>query len=262
MIRYYCSGLDANNAFGHGLGDMFKSELKSRKSIVYIPGAFENCEKAKVKYVPIFTKNFKNVGIEFETVNILTPDLTHEQATQMLENADFLVLMGGCPFKQKQLCEKLGIIQQLKNYRGIMLGISAGAMLMSKYIATIPCSEEYPDFRIENGLNLDGLSIFPHNNVSSVEYPDKLVSGCETYKKSDLITLAKKCSPLYLLQDNLRSDGLTDVSIIKSSDGKIEFYIENDGKIWQVDKDIHIVNTSRNSSDKKVLHIEKIQGRD
>ena len=71
-----------------------------------------------------------------------------------------------------------------------MLGISAGAMLMSKYIATIPCSEEYPDFRIENGLNLDELSIFPHNNVSSVEYPDKLVSGCETYKKSDLITLS------------------------------------------------------------------------
>ena len=56
--------------------------------------AFENCEKAKVKYVPIFTKNFKNVGIEFETVNILTPDLTHEQAIQTLENANFLVLVG------------------------------------------------------------------------------------------------------------------------------------------------------------------------
>ena len=27
MIRYYCSGFDINNAFGHGLGDMFKKEL-------------------------------------------------------------------------------------------------------------------------------------------------------------------------------------------------------------------------------------------
>lgn len=28
MTRYYCSGFDINNAFGHGLGDMFLSELK------------------------------------------------------------------------------------------------------------------------------------------------------------------------------------------------------------------------------------------
>ena len=31
MIRYYCSGFDINNAFGHGLGDMFKTELKDTK---------------------------------------------------------------------------------------------------------------------------------------------------------------------------------------------------------------------------------------
>ena len=33
MTRYYCSGFDINNAFGHGLGDMFLSELKDTKSI-------------------------------------------------------------------------------------------------------------------------------------------------------------------------------------------------------------------------------------
>ena len=29
MTRYYCSGFDINNAFGHGLGDMFLNELKN-----------------------------------------------------------------------------------------------------------------------------------------------------------------------------------------------------------------------------------------
>ncbi len=38
MTRYYCSGFDINNAFGHGLGTMFLNELKNTKSIVYIPG--------------------------------------------------------------------------------------------------------------------------------------------------------------------------------------------------------------------------------
>ena len=28
MVRYYCSGYDVNDAFGHGLADMLKTELK------------------------------------------------------------------------------------------------------------------------------------------------------------------------------------------------------------------------------------------
>ena len=80
MIRYYCSGFDINNAFGYGLGDMFKSELKDTKRIIYIPGSPEKIEKAKAKYVPAFTQHFKNVGIEFDEVNIIEPTLSKEEA--------------------------------------------------------------------------------------------------------------------------------------------------------------------------------------
>ena len=75
MIRYYCSGFDINDAFGHGLGEMFKLELKDTKSIVYIPGSPEKIEKVKTKYIPAFTEHFKNVGIEFEQVNLITTEL-------------------------------------------------------------------------------------------------------------------------------------------------------------------------------------------
>ena len=37
MTRYYCSGFDINNAFGHGLGDMFLNELKDRKKYSIYP---------------------------------------------------------------------------------------------------------------------------------------------------------------------------------------------------------------------------------
>ena len=37
-----------------------------------------------------------------------------------------------------------------------------------------------------------------------------------------------------MLQDYLREDSLTDVSIIKSTNGSLEFYTENDGRIWLV----------------------------
>ena len=244
MIRYYCSGFDVNNAFGHGLGDMFKSELKDRKSIVYIPGSPEKIEKAKTKYVPAFVTHFKNVGIEFENVNIITPDLSSDEAKRMIQDSSFVMLMGGDPFKQKEMCEKVNIMEELKVFNGVMMGFSAGAMLMSKYIIITPCSEEYPDFRIENGLNFDNLSIYPHNNTSDTEYPDVLSVGEETYKKQDLIKVANQYGKFYLLQDNLREDGLTDVSIIKSTDGNIEYYIENQGKIWIVDDEISLLTNN------------------
>lgn len=234
MTRYYCSGFDVNNAFGHGLGEMFKDELKSTKNIVYIPGGVDKIEKVKTKYVPLFTEHFKKAGIVFENVSIITPELEINNAKEMIDNADFIMLMGGCPFKQKELCAQLNILDNLKKYNGVMLGFSAGAMLMSKYIIITPCSEEYPDFRIEEGLYLDEISIYPHNNTSLEEYPDILNVGDETYKKQDLLEVAKKIGNYYLLQDNLNNNSQYDISFIKSVNGAIEFYKENDGKIWIV----------------------------
>ena len=156
------------------------------------------------------------------------------------------MLMGGDRFKQKEMCEKLNIIDDLKKYDGIMMGMSAGAMIMSKYIIITPCSEEYPDFRIEHGLNFDNLSIYPHNNISDTEYPDVLSVGEEIYKKQDLIKVANEYGSFYLLQDNLREDGLTDVSIIKSVNGVIEYYYEFDGKIWVVNHDIELLDKKIN----------------
>lgn len=246
MIRYYCSGFDIDNAFGHGLGDMFKSELADKKSIVYVPGGADKMQKVREKYVPIFTEHFKNVGIVFEQVNIISPDLSKEQAKEMIANASFIMLMGGDPFKQKELCDSIGILEDIKKFNGILLGFSAGAMLISKHIIITPCSEEYPDFHIEDGLNFDGLSIYPHNNTSQEDYPDELVAGDEVYKKSDLIKVASEYGRFYLLQDFQREDGLFDVSIIKSNNGIIEYYTENNGKVWEVSNNISLVDTEKN----------------
>ncbi len=241
MIRYYCSGFDMNNAFGHGLGDMFKSELVATKSIVYIPGGPEKVEKAKTKYIPIFTDHFKKIGIVFDKVDIITPDLTSDVAKEMIRDANFILMMGGDPFQQKEMCKQLDILEELKQYNGIMMGFSAGAMLMSKYIIVTPCSEEYPDFHIEEGLNLDELSIYPHNNTALETYPDKLVSGEEVYDKQDLVQVANKYGKFYLLQDYQREDGLFDISIIKSTGKNMDYYTENNGKIWEVRDDVSLV---------------------
>ena len=237
MTRYYCSGFDIYNAFGHGLGEMFKRELTDTKSIVFVPGGNDKIEKAINHGIPVFLEHFRNVGIQFDNVGIITPDLSRQEAGDMIRNADFVMLMGGNPLKQKELCSKLDLLREMQNYKGVMLGFSAGAMLMSKYIIITPCSEEYPDFQIDEGLNLDNISIYPHNNTSDENYPETLVVEDETYQKNDLIKVAEEYGEFYLLQDHMRENGLTDVSVIKSSNGLLEYYIENEGKVLKATKD-------------------------
>ena len=82
MARYYCSGFDITNAFGQGLGEQFRKELKSTRSIVFIPAGAERVEKANNKTVPIFLEHLKNVGIEFEKNVLITPDFTKEEAME------------------------------------------------------------------------------------------------------------------------------------------------------------------------------------
>lgn len=241
MARYYCSGFDVANAFGHGLGELFRQELKSNGSIVFIPGGVERVEKAKNKTVPVFLEHLKNAGIGFERTILVTPNFTKEEAKKAVKNADMLMLLGGNPFQLKELCVELDLIKELREYKRLMVGLSAGAMFMSKYIIVTPCSEEYPDFQVEEGLNLDGISIYPHNNTEEEEYPEKVVSGDETYVKNDLLKVAAEYGAFYLIQDHLREGGETDVSLIKVTDGSLEYYTENQGKIWKAEKDNIII---------------------
>lgn len=237
MTRYYCSGFDGNDAFGHGLGEMFQRELTDTKSIVFIPGGAEKIEKARNKQIPGFMEHFKRAGICFEQMGLITPDLSGQEARTMIRNASFVMLLGGNPFQQKELCDRLDLSGVLQKFDGVMAGFSAGAMLMSRYIIVTPCSEEYPEFQIEEGLNLDNISVYPHNNTSEESYPEALAAGGEIYQRRDLVQAAEEYGEFYLLQDNVRENGRTDVSIIKSSDGELAYYIENEGKLWKAAKD-------------------------
>ena len=252
-VNYYCSGFDVSNAFWPELGEKFKNEMNNTKSIVYIPGSPQKVEKAKTKYVPVFTEHFKRVGIEFEESYLITPEMDSTVAKKLIDNASFIMLMGGDPFAQKEMCEKLGILENLKNYTGVMLGFSAGAMLMSKYIIIIPCSEEYPDFRIEPGLNLSEISIYPHNNFDGEEYPDKVCVGDETYYRNDLLKVAKEYGEFYLLQDYLDGNGLTNVSLIRTCGSEMEFIIQNNGKIFKATSEgIELISKEKNNKIKKI----------
>lgn len=230
-VYYYASGFDINNAFFPSLKTRLKEDIKDYKSIVYIP-ASNNLDKTLNKYLPAFTEHFKKIGIEFENTYLLTSDTNINTAKELIKNASFIMLLGGDPYIQKELCKKLDIESELKNYKGVMLGMSAGAMYMSKNIIIVPCSDEYNCFHIEEGLNLGGISIYPHNNFIGDTFPKEIINDEEITKSEDLIKVAKEYGEFYLLQDNYITEDITQVSLIRVSNNNIEMLKDNDGRVW------------------------------
>jgi len=234
-VYYYASGFDINNAFFSSLEKRLKEDIKDYKSIVYIP-ASKNLEKTLNKYIPAFTNHFKKIGIEFKETHLLTHNTSKEKAKELVNNASFIMMLGGDPYIQKELCEYLDIVSELKKYNDVMLGMSAGAMYMSKNIIIVPCSKEYPNFHIEEGLNLTGISIYPHNNFIGDIFPKQIINDEEITKSEDLIKVAKEYGEFYLLQDNYINENITEVSLIRIENNNIEILKDNNGRVWKCTK--------------------------
>ena len=82
-------------------------------------------------------------------------------------------------------------------------------------------------------------------DLPRVEANPELRAELDLREKEDLLKVANEYGEYYLLQDYLREDGLTDVSIIKSTNGSLEFYIENDGRVWLVKSgEINLTNST------------------
>ena len=238
-INYFCSGFDINNAFWDELACQLKADLKNTKRIVYIPGSTKEnkIEKAKNVYIPAFTEHFRKIGIEFEYVECITPDMSKEEAQKLVLDSNMIFLLGGNPFLQQELYNSKGLVPILKKYNGVIMGMSAGAMNMSKYIIITPCSEDYPDFDIRPGLNLANISIYPHNNFEGESFPELVDLGGEITKSKDLIKVACEYSNFYCLQDYKNNEGIVQVSLIRTCGKEIEIFTNNDGKVWEVSKE-------------------------
>lgn len=234
-INYFCSGFSNENAFWPELARRLKEDLTGTERIVYIPGSNvqEEIEEAVNQYIPDFTEQFRKIGIAFNTTNCITLDTDVEEAKELVKNSNMVMLLGGNPFLQQELFTSKGLTLNLRNYNGVIMGFSAGAMSMSKYIIITPCSEEYPDFDIRPGLNLSGISIYPHNNFEGDIFPDKVAAGGDVTVSNDLLKVAKEYGTFYCLQDYERSDNLFDVSLIRTCGDSIQFFTENNGKAWK-----------------------------
>lgn len=166
---------------------------------------------------------FEEGGLGFAQLNKL--DRRNQQDAQLLIwKSDFIMLSGGHVPTQNDFFREIGLRELLRNYQGVILGISAGTMNAADrvYIQPEEPGESVPEFRrFSEGLGITKLNVLPHYQVVKDNYLD----GRKLYEDITFADSYGEC--FYVFPDGtylLVENGKTTLhgEAYRLSDGKME----------------------------------------
>lgn len=97
------------------------------------------------------------------TLELLHDDLSTKEMITMINDSDVLYLIGGRPEKLLQLIEEKELASSIRNYSGLLIGYSAGALAFCED-CILTKDEDYPESLVMKGLGLVDFSVEVHYN--------------------------------------------------------------------------------------------------
>ena len=239
-VHYLCSGFGMEHSFVNKFGELLSSDLANRNSLVAIPCA-ENQEELQA-HLSFFTAQLTEAGIIFKEHILLSSAMSHIEQCNYIKNADLIYFMGGYPFAQKEFIIRNNLEDVLHNYQGVTLGISAGAMNMSKYIIMVTDGPNSDETRIEEGLGLVDFSVFPHCAFSGDKFAPSFYIGPDFVDSTKLLQASHSKGDVYFLQ-NKTETGTLKISFIRVENNKLQFISMYEGRVWKATKNgFEIIN--------------------
>lgn len=107
---------------------------------------------------------FREAGIPLSGYDTLD-SRNAEKAQQLIWRSDLIILMGGHVPTQNGFFQKIRLKELIRDYQGVLMGISAGSMNAAERVYAQPEApgESVPEFRrFLPGLGLTKLNILPH----------------------------------------------------------------------------------------------------
>ena len=208
----------------NGFIDNLKAALPPRPRALYICSNPDTHEETDGYGRDILTA-VKEAGIALSQWTIL--DGRNEADAQLLIwQSDLIVLAGGHVPTQNLFFQRIGLAKLLKNYQGVIMGISAGSMNCARRVYAQPeePGESRADFRrFYPGLGLSEINILPHYQ----QVFDRMLDGKRLYED---VTYADSIGNSFL--------SLVDGSYILEEKGETTLYGEayalTDGKFFQI----------------------------
>lgn len=108
-------------------------------------------------------KSFEDIGMEH--IKLLNYRLTNQEMQKEIREHDILYFTGGRPEKLMESLTEKELIQAVKEFSGLMVGVSAGALVFCKD-CIITKDEDYPETQVIKGLDLVEFSVEVHYDGS------------------------------------------------------------------------------------------------
>ena len=170
---------------------------------------------------------FQEAGMTFS--KLMKLDRRNQKDAQLLVwQSDFIILSGGHVPTQNEFLQEIDLKELLKNYQGVILGISAGTMNAASRVYAQPeeMGESVPEFvRFLPGLSITPYNVLPHYQ----QVKDYLLDGRRLYEDITFEDSWGEC--FYVFVDGtylLIEDGRTTL--------RGEAYLLRDGKMKQISR--------------------------
>lgn len=152
----------------NGLVDQLKSQIGKTDTFVFVASSPDNYEKNDSYANGIF-QGFKMSGFDFNKL-ILIDDRYNGNIEADINQADVVFLSGGHTPTEMAYFEKINLKDLLKDYQGVIIGLSAGSLNLAE---TVVCSPEYEE-EIGNiytwkGLGKTNINVEPHFTVMPLD---------------------------------------------------------------------------------------------
>lgn len=156
------------SAFQNGIppeiGKRIAEAAKRRDRFAFVASEFFRGFDKTDKYVASFLEMLTAHGIAFRKTAVVDGRMDPEAAREIVKNADFLWLSGGDTKAEYGYFEQYGLADILREHKGVILGMSAGAINMGKTALCAFSSETELDVWKYPALGLADFCVVPHLN--------------------------------------------------------------------------------------------------
>ena len=151
---------DENNEFAVQLKEVWPKNGAKLLIVASYPDSYDKTDEVAEE----FECNFSKAGLSVRQ-RLVLDNRNADKTEKLLEEYDVIILMGGYVPLQNEFFKKIQLRDEIQNYSGIVIGISAGSMNSADIVYVQP---EYDEdvrenfIKFEKGLNLTKVQIIPH----------------------------------------------------------------------------------------------------
>ena len=160
----------------NGFADSITAALPTPCHTLFIASSPDDPEKTD-EFAGHMKQTFSLAGIEFSSYTILDCRNSSDAAS-LVASADFIILAGGHVPTQNRFFNEIGLRTLIKDFHGVVMGISAGTMNAADVVYAQPeMPGEAVDRQFEKflpGLGLTNIMVCPHYQMVKDDVLDGL----------------------------------------------------------------------------------------